>query len=135
MVPRAGGSDGLIKRRSQIWRAARTGGLHMGHYLIQLAYTADAANAMVKHPQNREETARAAMESLGGKALSFFFAFGDYDAIIIAELPSNAAAAAAALATVSGGAIAKFHTTPLLAPAEAVEAMKLAQKVAYAPPK
>ena len=106
----------------------------MGYYLIQLAYTAEAAKAMVKNPQNREATARAAMESLGGKAHSFFFAFGEYDAIIIAELPGNAAAAAGALATTSGGAISKFHTTPLLTGAEAVEAMKLAQKVVYAPP-
>lgn len=107
----------------------------MGFYLIQLAYTADAAKAMVKNPQNREEIARAAMESLGGRAHSFFFAFGEYDAVIVAELPGNVAAAAAALATSSGGAIAKFHTTPLLTAAESVEAMKLAQKAAYAPPK
>ena len=106
----------------------------MGFYLIQLAYTAEAAKAMVKNPQNREATARVAMESLGGKAHSFFFAFGEYDAVIIAELPGNAAAAAAALATTSGGAISKFHTTPLITGAEAVEAMKLAQKAVYAPP-
>jgi uncharacterized protein with GYD domain len=106
----------------------------MGHYLIQLAYTAEAAKAMVKNPQNRETTARAAMESLGGKVLSFFFAFGEYDAILVAELPNNAAAAAGALATTAGGAIAKFHTTPLLTAAESVEAMKLAQKAVYAPP-
>jgi len=107
----------------------------MGFYLIQLAYTADAAKAMVKNPQSREETARAAMESLGGKAHSFFFAFGEYDAILIVELPNNVAAAAGALATTSGGAISKFHTTPLLTAAESVEAMKLAQKTVYAPPK
>lgn len=106
----------------------------MGFYLIQLAYTAEAAKAMVKNPQNREATARAAMESLGGKAHSFFFAFGEYDAVIIAELPGNVAAAAGALATTSGGAISKFHTTPLITGAEAAEAMKLAQKVVYAPP-
>jgi uncharacterized protein with GYD domain len=107
----------------------------MSFYLIQLAYTADAAKAMVKNPQNREEIARAAMESLGGRNLSFFFAFGEYDAVLIAELPSNVAAVAAALATSAGGAIARFHTTPLLTAAESVEAMKLAQKTSYAPPK
>ncbi len=107
----------------------------MGYYLIQLAYTAEAAKAMVKNPQNREDTARAAMESLGGKAHSFFFAFGEYDAVIIAELPNNVAAAASALATASGGAISKFHTTPLLTTTESVEAMTLAQKAVYAPPK
>jgi hypothetical protein len=36
---------------------------------------------------------------------------------------------------VAGGAMAKYHTTVLLSPDEAVGAMKKAKKVAYAPPK
>jgi uncharacterized protein with GYD domain len=107
----------------------------MGFYLIQLAYSAEAAKAMVKNPQNREETARAAAESLGGKLHSFHFAFGEYDAVMIAEVPNNASALAVALVTTAGGAMSKFHTTPLMTAPESVEGMKLAQKTVYAPPK
>lgn len=72
--------------------------------------------------------------SLGGKLHSFFFAFGDYDVVLIAELPDNAAAAALALATSAKGAISRFHTTVLLTAADGVDAMKKAQKVDYTPP-
>jgi uncharacterized protein with GYD domain len=107
----------------------------MALYLIQLAYTSEAAKTMIKNPQNREDVARKAIESIGGKMLSFHFCLGDYDAVILAEAPNNVAATALALSTASGGAVSKFHTTALLTSAEAVEAMKLAKKVAYAPPK
>jgi hypothetical protein len=43
-------------------------------------------------------------------------------------------AAAVALATTSAGLLSKFHTTTLMTTAEGIEAMKLAQKVAYTPP-
>jgi uncharacterized protein with GYD domain len=107
----------------------------MGFYLIQVAYTAEAARAMVKTPQNREDAARKAIESLGGKLHSFHFCFGDYDAVLIAEAPGNVTVAAAALATTSAGALSKFHTTTLMTTAEGMEAMKLAKKATYKPPK
>jgi uncharacterized protein with GYD domain len=107
----------------------------MGYYLIQVAYTADAVKTLVKTPQNREDAARKAIESLGGKLHSFFFCFGDYDVVLIAEAPDNTTAAAMALATTSAGALSKFHTTTLLTTAEGMDAMKLAKKASYKPPK
>ena len=107
----------------------------MAFYLIQVSYAAAAVKAMVTKPQNREEAARKAVESLGGKLHSFFFCFGDYDAVLIAEAPSNVTAAAVALATTSTGALSKFHTTTLMTTAEGMDAMKMAQKASYKPPK
>lgn len=107
----------------------------MAFYLVQLAYTGEASKTMVKNPQSREETARKAIESLGGKLHSFFFSFGDYDVALIAEAPDNVSAAAMALSTAAGGAVSKFHTTTLLTSAEGIAAMKAANKVVYAPPK
>lgn len=107
----------------------------MAFYLVQLAYTSEAAKAMVKNPQSREDVARKAIESVGGKLHSFYFSFGEYDAAIIAEAPNNVAAAGVALAAAAGGALSKFHTTTLLTTAEGIEAMKAANKAIYAPPK
>ena len=107
----------------------------MGFYLIQVAYTADAAKAMVKSPQNREDAARKAIESLGGKLHSFYFCFGEYDAVLIAEAPDDKTVAAAGLAVSSAGALSKFHTTTLITTADGMEAMKLAKKSTYKPPK
>ena len=106
----------------------------MAFYLIQVAYKDTAAKTLIANPQTREDVVKKTCASLGGKMQSFFFSLGEYDVVLIAELPDNAAAAAFALATASKGAISKFHTTALLTPADGVEAMKRAQKAEYTAP-
>ena len=71
---------------------------------------------------------------MGGKLESFDYAFGDYDAVIIAELPNNVAMASIAIAVGASGAISSFKTTVLLTMEEAVEAMRQASGVGYRPP-
>ena len=76
----------------------------MAHYLIQAAYTSDAWAAMVKDPQDRIEAVRPVVESLGGRVVAGYLAFGEYDITAIVELPDNEAAAAFAMAAAAGGA-------------------------------
>src|ERR1700675_3527497 len=99
----------------------------MPAYLIQVAYKDAAAGTMIANPQPREDVMERAVASVGGKVIAFFFAFGGYDVIAIAEFDGNESAAAFALASAAGGAIAKFHTTALLTSGEAVAAMRKAQ--------
>jgi uncharacterized protein with GYD domain len=106
----------------------------MAFYLIQVAYKDTAIKSLVTRPQTREDIIGKTCKSLRGKLHSFFFAFGEYDVVAIAEFPDNAAAAAFALGTASKGAVAKFHTTVLLTAAEGLEAMRKAQQIDYAPP-
>jgi uncharacterized protein with GYD domain len=106
----------------------------MAFYLIQVAYKDTATKTLIANPQTREDAIGKTCASLGGKLISFFFSFGEYDVVCVVELPDNAAAAAFALATSSKGAVSKFHTTVLLSPKEGLDAMKKAQKVDYAPP-
>ena len=71
------------------------------------------------------------VKSVGGKLESFYFGFGDHDAIVLVELPDDEAAAAVALIVNSaGGATAK--TTVLLTPEQVDEAANRA--VEYRPP-
>lgn len=106
----------------------------MGYYLLRTGYTAAAAKSMVEHPQNRDEAARKSIESLGGRMHSFFFAFGEFDVVMICEFPDNVTAAALAMAVGSRGVFSKFETTVLMTAAESVEAMKKAKAANYAPP-
>ena len=107
----------------------------MAHYLVQVAYSETAAKALVAKPQPREDVVKKTIESLGGKLHSFYFAFGEYDVVLIVELSDNKAAASLALAVGATGSVSKYVTTVLMAPAEAVEAMKGAKKVSYTAPK
>ena len=105
----------------------------MPHYLIQAAYTSEALQALVKSPQNRTEVVRAAVEGLGGKFIGGWLAFGDYDSIFIAEMPSSVDAAALSIAAAAGGSCKSVKTTALLTTDEAMEAIKRAGNSGYKP--
>ena len=106
----------------------------MAKYLFQAAYTSEAWAAQLQNPQNRVEAIRPVIAGLGGRIESVYFAFGDYDVIVIIEMPSNVEAAAFSLAVTAGGAIRAIKTTPLMSTAEGVEAMKKAAKSGYKAP-
>ncbi len=75
----------------------------IAHYLIQVAYAREGWEALVKQPQDRIEAVRPAIDRVGGKISSAYFAFGDYDVVLLAELPDNVSAAAIAMAFAGGG--------------------------------
>jgi len=105
----------------------------MPNFLIQVAYSPQGWEALVKNPQNRIEAVRPAIEKLGGKVEHAWFAFGEYDVLLVADMPNNVNAAAIAMAFAGGGACKTVHTTPLLSIEEAVQAMKKASESGYKP--
>ncbi len=108
----------------------------MPHYMIQLSYRPDQVKAMIDNPQDRSEAARKVAEGLGGKVDRFYFAFGEYDVVIIGEFPDNESAMATAMLVVGVGTASAFKTTVLLTPDQSVEAMKKAGALlgTYKPP-
>jgi uncharacterized protein with GYD domain len=86
---------------------------------------------MTKEPDDRETEVRALIEGLGGKLNAFYFAFGDVDVYAIAEMPDNVTASAMAIAVSATGSLRSFSTTPLVTPADAMEAMRKAGKISY----
>ena len=107
----------------------------MAYYLFQASYTAEAVGTMVKNPQNRLEAVRPFAEKLGGKIVDAWTAFGEYDVVVILEMPDNVSAAAFSMAASSGGHLKAVKTTPLMTIAEGIEAMRKAGKAGYQPPK
>lgn len=105
----------------------------MPHYLQQVAYSQQGWEALVANPQNRIEAVRPAIEKLGGKIESAWFSFGDYDIVVITELPDNVSAAAIAMAFAAGGACKSVQTTPLISADEAVQALQKARACGYQP--
>jgi uncharacterized protein with GYD domain len=103
-------------------------------YLGRVRYTQPAIKAMVDNPQDRSKAASEVAESLGGKLVGFWFAFGDFDVAFLLEAPDNATVAALAMAIGSSGAISDMQTTVLLDMDEAQEAMRKAAAASYRPP-
>ena len=99
--------------------------------MYEAAYTAESLAAQLKNPQNRADAVgRAACEAVGGKLIGGWYCFGDYDLILIADVPDNESMAAIALAIAAGGAVKSAKTTVLMSGAEAVASMKKAETVA-----
>jgi uncharacterized protein with GYD domain len=85
----------------------------------------------MKNPQNRiENVGRAATEAAGGKFVGGWICMGEYDAVLIADVPDIESMAAIALAVTAGGAIKSGKTTALMTGAQGVEALKKAATVA-----
>jgi uncharacterized protein with GYD domain len=103
-------------------------------YLGRFSYTTDAMRALLDQPQDRSAAAREVAESLGGKLLGFWFAFGEFDGVFLMEAPDNASAAALAMAVGAGGALSEIETTVLLDMDEAQDAMRKAAAAPYRPP-
>jgi len=59
----------------------------MPNYLIQASYSKQGISDLISNPQDRSAIVKSVIEGLGGTMNSFFFAFGDYDAALIAETP------------------------------------------------
>lgn len=105
----------------------------MPNFLLQVSYTPEAISRLIANPQDRGEAVRRPVEKLGGKVKDLYFAFGAFDAVLIAEMPDNVSAAAMALAFSAGGALRNCQTTVLLSNAEALEAMRKASTSGYQP--
>jgi uncharacterized protein with GYD domain len=106
----------------------------MARYLVQVSYNVQGISDLVKNSQDRAVAIRGVIEGLGGKLESFDYAFGDYDVVVMAELPDNTTMAALAMAVGAGGAVRNFKTTVLIPMSEAVEAMRKAGSIGYRPP-
>ena len=106
----------------------------MPSYLFQVAYTPEAWASLLANPHDRIDAVRPVIEKLGGKVVHAWFAFGDYDLVAIAEMPTNVEAAAFSVAATAGGALRAIKTTPLMSTAEGIEAMKKAAQSGYKAP-
>jgi uncharacterized protein with GYD domain len=100
-------------------------------FMYQAAYTPESWAAQVKNPQNRvEQVGRQACEAVDGKLVGGWLCFGEYDLVIIADVPNIESMAGIALAVAAGGAIKASKTTPLMTGAQGSDALKKAGTVA-----
>jgi uncharacterized protein with GYD domain len=104
----------------------------MAKYMFQARYTSEGAKGLVRDGATaRRAAVEKACATAGGRLESMYYAFGGIDAFVIADLPSNTAAAAMALAVNQAGGAA-VNTVVLMTVAEVDEAAK--QSITYRPP-
>lgn len=104
----------------------------MPKYLWKVNYTKAGVRGVAKEgASSRREAVQHAVESLGGTLEAVYFAFGEADVYVIADLPDNESAAALALsANVTEGL--NIQTVVLMTPTEFDAACQ--REVSFRPP-
>lgn len=104
----------------------------MPKYMIQASYVGEGLKGLLKEGgTKRKETVAQVIEGMGGRLESFYYAFGDYDVVGVAEMPDNVSSVAFSLMVNASGVI-NAKTTVLLTPEEIDQATK--KTVDYRPP-
>lgn len=96
------------------------------------SYTVDGIKGLLKEGgTGRRKAVEQLVASAGGKLEALYWAFGENDVYVIADLPDNATAAAVSLAVAGVGAV-RINTVTLLTAEEMDTATK--KSVTYRPP-
>ena len=108
----------------------------MPQFLFQVSYTGDSWAKQVRDQGNVLDRIQPLLKGCSGRVDSCFYAFGDYDLVLIADFPSPEEAASFSLAATAGGAVKTITTTSLLTVEQGISAMHRASQAAkhYVPP-
>ena len=100
--------------------------------LVSANYVGEGIKGLLKDGGSaRQAAVEKLVGSLGGSVESMYYAFGETDLYIIADMPDNASMTALALTVGASGAVT-LTTTVLMTPAEVDEAAKKSPD--YRPP-
>ena len=104
----------------------------MPKYLFEASYTSEGIKGLLKDGgSSRRARVEEMIRGLGGKLEAFYYAIGEPDAYVIADLPDAATAAALSLTVNASGALL-LKTVALMTPEEIDQASK--KSVSYRPP-
>jgi uncharacterized protein with GYD domain len=104
----------------------------MPKYLVEASYTSEGLKNLQKdRAEGRTAAIKTAVQSLGGKLEAIYWSLGEYDAVVLCDIPDASSAAALALAASASGMV-RTKTTQLLT-AQEVDAA-LAKTVNYRAP-
>jgi uncharacterized protein with GYD domain len=96
----------------------------MPKFLIKATYNSDGARGLLKEGGSKRRAAvQKIIEAAGGKLEAFYYAYGDDDAFIIADLPDVMAGLAISLTVNASGAV-RLSSLPLITPEEVDAASK-----------
>jgi uncharacterized protein with GYD domain len=108
----------------------------MAFYLMRGKFSQHAMQALTQRPEDRLVTTAKFLQGVGGRLHYYFFSFGEFDFVLLYELPDNVSAAALSMVLKASGAVTETDNAVLMTMEEAVAAMQKAGDVTgvYRPP-
>jgi uncharacterized protein with GYD domain len=103
-------------------------------FLIRFSYTSRSIKALLQRPDlDHAGEASALLASLDAKLLGYWYAFDEFDGVVLIEAADSSIAAAAAMAVGGSGEVSRLQTTVLLSMDEAHLAMRKAATATHVP--
>jgi uncharacterized protein with GYD domain len=106
----------------------------MAKYLVLFNLTGQTISRFVAKPSDRAAVVRGLAESVGGSLESYYWMFGQYDAVGVLELPDSHTMAVLSFAATSSGAFTHFEIHELIEADDLAEIAERARGIAYQPP-
>jgi uncharacterized protein with GYD domain len=103
-------------------------------YLTRTTYTSETWAAMVERPVDRRAAIHEMAESIGGRLVELWYAFGEHDAYALIEAPGHVEVASALALVAGSGAFSRVETTQLMTVDEMLDALGRAREVRFTAP-
>jgi uncharacterized protein with GYD domain len=102
----------------------------MAVFITQGRFTREYLKGGLARPEDRQAAIARLCEQAGGRMISLYFTLGQYDFIVISEMPDAQAASAVSIAASGGGGIEGAVTTQAFTSAEAKTVFERAGAIA-----
>ncbi len=100
-------------------------------FMYQFKYTPAAWAAFVKKPEDRRALVDELLRKLGGRLVSAYYAFGEWDGLVIFEAPDENKALAAIATIISPGHLEATKTSVLFTMEDTIKAMNVASTLTF----
>jgi len=103
----------------------------MAKYLIKETISSNAAQYLMKNPEDRAQIIRPVFESVGGKLEHYYVACNENSTYLIADIPEQKDLMALLWVFQAGGGPTNITATPIITIAETVDVVKKAATLNY----
>jgi len=103
----------------------------MPTFMYQFKYTPASWAAFVKKPEDRGAVVDDLLKGLGGRLLSIFYSFGEWDGLVIFEAPDEVTAMTAVVTILTPGHLEATRTTTLFTMQDMMNATRRAGKLRF----
>jgi uncharacterized protein with GYD domain len=110
--------------------AEENGRFVMPVFVTQGRFTREYIRGGLAKPEDRHDVVARLCEQAGGKLISLYFTLGQYDFLVISEMPDAKAASILAFVAAGGGGIEGSVTTQAFTTAEARDMLAAAGRIA-----
>ena len=103
----------------------------MPTFMYQFKYTPAAWASLVKKPEDRGAVVDDLLKGLGGRLISIYYSFGEWDGMVIFEAPDEVTAMTAVVTILTPGHLEATKTTVLFTMQDMINATRRAAKLRF----